>query len=343
VRALRCCAADVTRALSGRPRGRCLISRAGQRDGHAAVGAPALDLRHLRGGLSKRARVRRRGRCSRSGRDCWARVPLARGCGCPGDSHPRLRLGCPDPATRCTQSARNPVRSWVTPLAQSAFYRPAAERAAGDLATPLHSGVLRKREVLSAASQRAQQARGGRAPLATEYGARRWRLLHRAHQRCGTPPRSTAEHAQCAGHRHYFRWSLLTSCVAQPSTLHQGRGCVQSTSRKAQVWYRGFATPRHLRRAVRLRPGAPVVELRQSCQGAEQRTGVLSHSECNVVLTASALLGLSTVSSAEADASGYALIRKRLCSAAWARRQAHQVQAGVPGGPARTLRALAIV
>ncbi len=167
--------------------------------------------------------------------------------------------------------------------------------------------------MLSAASQRAQQARGGRAPIATEYGARRWHLLHRAHQRCGTPPRNTAEHAQCAGHRRYFRWSLLTSCVAQPSTLHQGRGCVQSTSSKAQVWYRGFAVPRHLRRAVRLRPGAPVVELHQSCRGAEQRTGVLSHSECNVVLTASALLGPSKVSSAEADASGCALIRRRLC------------------------------
>jgi len=112
VRACRCCAADAARALSRRRRGRCLMRRAGQRSGRAAVGAPALDLRHLWGGLSKRSRVRRRGRWSSCGRDCWARVPLARGCGCPGGARPRLRLGWTGPATRRTQVAQDPVGPW---------------------------------------------------------------------------------------------------------------------------------------------------------------------------------------------------------------------------------------
>jgi len=162
------------------------------------------------------------------------------------------------------------------------------------------------------------------------------RLLHSARRRCGTPPRSTAEHAQCAGHRRYFRWSLLPRCVAQPSALHQGRGCVQSISPEAQVCHRGFATPRHLRRQR-------AHETRRACcwtplqlLGAEQRTGVLCHSECNVVLAASALLSALTVSSTGAVASACKLSRAQQA------KTAHQVQADMADEAAQAPRVLAI-
>jgi hypothetical protein len=112
------------------------------------------------------------------------------------------------------------------------------------------------------------------------------------------------------------------SRVAQPSTPHQGRWFAHSTRPQAQVCQRGFATPRHLRgfatprhlrASARVRRGAQVFVLPRRCLGAQQSTGALSHSECSVVFAASALLGPSAVSSAEAFASGCALSKTWLC------------------------------